>query len=335
MDRAPAMPVVTTRVWAMDLDALTHEVDELLVDADEAAAQPAGAGTDRRPVHTWYVLAGDFHADHVRDSGREAEALVLEHAEEFHQVLGGDDALMGRVLEKLAEDPIEDLRLDFTQWTGDRVVDRAAVSWCAARDSGDLPARAGIRIPALGPDTRQRAVRTLGRFLDGLGEIPPGFVVTVRTVTGAAQVEALLHVVERIEKELAGRIRLEVQLESPSAVLARDGGVEVARVLQAAAGRISGVQLLTEGFGPDRVTDLALALVQSVTHGTEVDVIEGDPCTIRRGDTVVDVWERHLAQVRRALARGLVRGCDTHPSQLPTRYAAAYALEPEDPATGR
>src|SRR5690349_10643563 len=110
----------------MDLDGLTAEVDELLADADEASArQFPGSPTTSGPVQTLYVLAGDFHADLVRDAGREAQQLVLEHAEEFLELLGGDDDLMGRVLDKLATEPVEDLRLDFTTWTGDRVVDRA------------------------------------------------------------------------------------------------------------------------------------------------------------------------------------------------------------------
>src|SRR5688572_27482352 len=101
----------------MDLDGLTAEVDELLADADEAhARQFPGAGSGRGPIQTLYVAAGDFHADHVRECGREAEQLILEHAEEFLRVLGGDDALMGRVLDKLAAEPVEDVRLDFTTW---------------------------------------------------------------------------------------------------------------------------------------------------------------------------------------------------------------------------
>lgn len=308
----------------MDLDGLTAEVDELLVHADEAPSTPSRPAAGTGPVHTWYVVAGDFHADHVRDTGRAAEALILEHAEEFLAVLGGDDALMGRVLHKLATEPVEDLRLDFTPWTGDRVVDRAAASWSSAAAGGDLPASAGIRIPALGPDTRGRAVRTLGRFLDGVGEIPPGFVVTVRTVTGVAQAEALVHLAERIEKELTGELRFEVQLESPQAVVGRDGGLEVVRLLEAARDRIVAVQVVPDGFGPERLHDQALGLVQLATHGRGLRVVDGAAVRIGRGDTVVDVWTRHLAQVARALEHGLPQGRDVHPAALPSRYAASF-----------
>ena len=63
----------------MDLDGLTAEVDELLADADEAhARQFPGAGSDRGPIQTLYVAAGDFHADHVRECGREAEQAGMQ-----------------------------------------------------------------------------------------------------------------------------------------------------------------------------------------------------------------------------------------------------------------
>ena len=59
----------------MDLDGLTAEVDALLVDADEAyARQYPGAGSERGPIQTLYVAAGDFHGDYVRESGREASS---------------------------------------------------------------------------------------------------------------------------------------------------------------------------------------------------------------------------------------------------------------------
>ncbi len=308
----------------MDLDGLTAEVEELLADVEEPPPTPHLRVAERRPVHSWYVVAGDFHADHLRDVGREAEALVLEHAEEFLACLDDDDALMARVLEKLAVEPVEDLRLDFTPWTGDRVVDRAAVSWSSAAASGDLPDHTGIRIPSLGRDTRGRAVRTLGRFLDGVGEVPPGFVVTVRTVTGVAQVEALVHLAERIEKELTGSLRFEVQLESPRAIISPQGGLEIVQMLEEARDRIAAVQLVPEGFGSERLLDHALTQVQVATHGRGLRLVDGATVRIGRGDTVVDVWTRHLAQVRRSLERGVTEGRDAHPAALPSRYAATF-----------
>lgn len=310
----------------MDLDGLTAEVEELLADVEEPPTTPHLRVAERRPVHSWYVVAGDFHADHVRDVGREAEGLILEHAEEFLDCLDGDEPLMAKVLGKLAEEPVEDLRLDFTPWTGDRVVDRAALSWSSAAASGDLPDHAGIRIPSLGRDTRARSIRTLGRFLEGIGEVPPGFVVTVRTVVGVAQVEALVHLAERIEKELTGNLRFEVQLESPRAVVSPEGVVEIARMLDEGRDRITAVQLVPDGFGSDRLLEHALTQVQVAAHGRDLRLVDGATVRIARGDTVVDVWTRHLAQVRRALGRGLTQGRDAHPAALPSRYAATYAF---------
>ena len=320
----------------MDLDGLTAEVDELLADADEASArQFPGSGSERGPIQTLYVPAGDFHADLLRDCARDAERVMLEHAEEFLGVLGGDDALMGRVLDKLATEPVEDLRLDFTTWTGDRVVDRAATGWRTVADAGDLPPFAGIRIPSLAPDTRQRAIRTLARFLDGVGEVPDGFVVTVRSVTGLPQVEALVHLAERLEKDVSGTIRFELQIEDARAVLGPDGTIELARMLHAAQDRLATVTLVPEGFGAARIADHALTLVRAITHDTPVRLADGTTLDVAEDEPVLTVWQRHLDLVRRALARGFVQGRDTHASQLPTRYAATYAfLDGQEPAAG-
>lgn len=310
----------------MDLDGLTAEVDALLADADEASArQFPGTGSGRGPIQTLYVAAGDFHTDHLRDCGREAEQLILEHAEDFLAVLGGDDALMGRVLDKLASEPVEDLRLDFTTWTGDRVVDRSAAAWRSVADAGGLPPSSGIRVPSMGPESRQRSIRTLARFLDAVGEVPDGFVLTFRDVTGTAEVEAMVHVAERVEKHVKGGIRLELQVEDPRALFGPDGAVELARMLHAAQGRLEALCLTPEGFGAARIADHALTLARSVTHGTPVRVADGSLLEVDLEQPVVARWERHLDQVRRAAARGFVQGRDTHASQLPTRYAAAYA----------
>ena len=315
----------------MDLDRLTAEVDELLADADEAfARQFPGAGSERGPIQTLYVAAGDFHEGSVRDAGRGAEQLLLEHAEQFLAVLGGNDALMGRVLDKLASEPVEDLRIDFVEPVGnnaadDRRTDACAAAWAAAAEAGELSPFGGIRVPGLGAGDRTRSVRRLGRFLDALGEIPDGFVVTVPEVTSLTQVEALVHVAERLEKDLTGRLRFELQIEGPQAVVGPKGSIVVARMIHAADGRLAGIHLLPDGFGSGRLADHALTLVRAATHDTGVRVADASMLVVPPDESIVDGWERHLDLVRRALARGFVQGRDSHASQLPTRYAATFA----------
>jgi hypothetical protein len=317
----------------MDLDGLTAEVDELLADADEAfARQFPGAGSERGPIQTFYVGAGDFHPELLRETGREAEQLLLQHAEEFLALLAGDDALMGRVLEKLATEPVEDVRLDFTPWTGDRVVDRAAQAWLRAAEADDLPARGGIRIPSLGPETRGRALRSLIRFLDAVGSIPEGFVVTVRDVVSVAQVEALLHLAERLEKELQGHVRFEAQLESPQAVLGPKGSVVAAKLLHASDDRLVALHLVPEAFGAARIADHALTACRTVIQGTPVRLGDGTTAPEPAVEEVVTGWGAHLDFVRRSLARGFVQGRDTVAAQLPTRYAATFAHQAHESA---
>ncbi len=317
----------------MDLDGLTAEVDALLADADEACArQFPGAGSDRGPIQTLYVAAGEFHEGYVRDAGREAEQLLLEHAEQFLGVLGGNDALMGRVLDQLATEPVEDLRIDFVESAGDadaddRRTDDCASAWSSAAEAGDLSRFGGIRVPGLAAADRTRSVRTLARFLDRIGEIPEGFVVTVPDVVSLAQVEALLHLAERLEKDLPGRLRYELQIEKPQAVLGPKGSIVVAKMIHAADGRVAGIHLLPDGFGSGRLADHALTLVRAATHDTGVRVADGSMLVVPPDQPVTDGWQRHLDLVQRALARGFVQGRDSHSSQLPTRYAATFASQ--------
>ena len=45
-------------------------------------------------------------------------------------------------------------------------------------------------------------------------------------------------------------------------------------------------------------------------------------------DEVRAAWALHARLVRRSLERGFYQGWDLHPAQLPTRFAATYALLP-------
>jgi len=324
----------------MDLDGLTAEVDALLADADEAyARQFPGAGSDPGPSQTLYVAAGDFHEEYVRDAGRGAERLLLVHAEEFLRVLGGDDALMGRVLDKLATEPVEDLRIDFAEpardgSADDARTDAAALAWGTASEAGGLSRFGGIRVPGLGVNDRARSVRTLGRFLDALGVIPEEFRVTVPAVATIAQIEALVRLADLIEKDVPGRLMFEVQIENPQAVLGPEGAVVVAKMIHHAEGRLVAMHLVPDGFGGARLADHALTQVRAACHDTGVRVADGSTLVVPPQGSVVEGWQTHLDLVRRALARGFVQGRDSHVSQLPTRYAATYAHEAAESARG-
>jgi len=231
----------------MDVDALTAELDELLADADEALQRHyPGERPGRQPVQTYYLPADRFHERIVHDLARESEQVVLEHAEELLDVIDGDEEVMSRVLGKLDEEPVEDLRIDFEDGYGDRGDDEedaaataAGEALATALDTGDAPPFTGIRIRSFEPATRVRGLRTLVRFLEAIGRVPDGFVVTLPKVTSAEQVEAMVHACEHVDKDLGGHLQFEVQVETPQSVLGPKGQVLLSRMIRAGDGRLT------------------------------------------------------------------------------------------------
>src|SRR5687768_3715415 len=92
---------------------LTAELDDRLAEADAAlASRYPGERAGRQPVHTAYVPADRYAADTPRQWGDEALALADEHADKLALVVGDAD-IIRRVKAKLADEPVEDLRVDF------------------------------------------------------------------------------------------------------------------------------------------------------------------------------------------------------------------------------
>src|SRR5215218_4466342 len=92
---------------------LTTELDERLAEADAAlAARYPGERAGRQQVHTAYVPADQYVADTAQQWGREALGLLDQHADKFATVVADAD-IIRRVKAKLAEEPVEDLRIDF------------------------------------------------------------------------------------------------------------------------------------------------------------------------------------------------------------------------------
>ena len=239
--------------------AVTDEVDAMLASADSAlsAGWPGDPGT-RQPVHTLYVPADRVTPDLVERIRAEAQAAVDEHgahAGMMADVTGLDPATVEvvwpAVLAKLAEQPVEDLRLDLEDGYGLRGAaeeDAAAVAigeLLAQRSPGG-PFLSGSRVKSFEKPTRHRGIRSLdlllGSLVQRVGGLPPGFVVTLPKVTSVEQVRGMVHVCEHLERAYAllpGSLRFELQVETPQAVLGGDGMVTVARMLHAADRRSS------------------------------------------------------------------------------------------------
>jgi citrate lyase beta subunit len=345
----------------LDEQALVRELDALLADADaELARDYPGDAPGRQPVHTVYVPADRYHADIVPEWGTSAHDALAAHGagpETLASVLRMDKNTVGDVLplvlDKLEAEPIEDLRIDFEDGLGavsDREEDdlavRAAEGFAVSRESGTAPPWAGIRVKSLEAATRARSVRTLDLFVGALasaGKLPDGLVVTLPKVTSMVQVEAMVRICERLENAHAldsGRLRFEVQIETPQAILGADGTATVARIIHAASGRLAGLHYGTYDYSAalgvaaayqsldHPAADYAKAAMQVAAAGTGVRLSDGSTNVLPVGGSasVHAAWRLHARLVRRSLERGFYQGWDLHPAQLPTRFLATFAF---------
>ncbi|MGV9842582.1 DUF6986 family protein [Streptomyces fungicidicus] len=329
------------------------------VDAELERRYPGDPGT-RQPVHTVYVPGDDFAADTLRVWGDRALAALDEHAPDaasFAAVLGLDGELAedvyGRVRAKLEREPVEDLRVDFEDGYGNRpdaeedeTAARAARLIAAAHAAGTAAPYMGVRVKCMEAAVRDRGIRTLDIFLTGLmdtGGLPDGLVLTLPKVTYAEQVTAMARLLDAFEEARGlepGRIGFEIQIETSQAVLAADGTVTVARMIQAAQGRATGLHYGTFDYSAclgvsaahqasdHPAADHAKAVMQVAAAGTGVRVSDGSTNVLPVGPTeqVHDAWRLHYGLTRRALARAYYQGWDMHPGHLPTRYAAVFAF---------
>ncbi|MEU0465630.1 aldolase [Amycolatopsis sp. NPDC006131] len=319
------------------IDARLSEVDA------RVEARYPGEPSGRQPVHTVYVPAHRYSADLVASWGEQARAVF----DACGDALGLDPAVAERVRRKLVTEPIEDLRIDFEDGygrPGDDAEDEAAVT--AGRVLAANPATpfCGIRFKSFERATRRRGIRTLDAFLSGLlenGELPAGFVVTLPKVTAVEQVGAAAEVLGHLEAAYGlpdGALRFEVQVETAQSIVDGEGRVAVARIVQAAEGRCSGLHYGTYDYSAGLgiaaehqsmdhpAADFAKAFMQVSAAGTGVRLSDGSTNKLPVGDALLPAWREHLRLVRRSLERGFYQGWDLHPHQLPTRFAATYAF---------
>ena len=335
------------------LDAVLADTDRLL-----EAAYPGDAGT-RQPVHTVYIPADRCVPALPADWGRQAQAAADDGGglAQLAEQAGLESALAAAVVPlveaKLRTEPIEDLRLDFEDGYGQRSdaeedghARQAAAAVAAAVADGTAPPFIGIRFKCFEAATRARGIRTLDLFLAGLlaaGELPDGLVLTLPKVSTVDQVEAMVYVCELLEEAhglAPGRLRFEVQVETPQLILAANGTVPVAQLIHRGKGRVSAlhygtydysdaVQITAEYQSMEHpAADYAKAVMQVAVAGTGVRLSDGSTNILPLGtpEQIRAAWQLHARLVRRSLERGLYQGWDLHPAQLPTRFLATYAF---------
>ncbi|MEI4273572.1 aldolase [Klenkia sp. LSe6-5] len=325
-------------------DDVYAELDRRLAPVDDArtAAYP-GERSGRQPVHTCYVPADAVVPGLVAAWGEQALAALDEHGVPD---LGLDPALVEQVLprvrEKLAREPVEDLRVDSEDgYRGppDREDDdvRTAAAVLAAEPT--LPPFWGTRAKSLEGPTRHRGVRSLDLFLGGLAGRGRA-VVTLPKVTAVEQVAAFLPVLDALEQAHGLALDLELQVETPQAVLGPDGAATLAAMLHAGRGRVSGLHYGTYDYSASLgiaaahqasdhpAADHAKATMQVAVAGTGARAVDGSTNVLPVGsrEQVHTAWQLHAGLVRRALQRGFYQGWDLHPAQLVTRYTATYAF---------
>jgi citrate lyase beta subunit len=341
-------------------EAMSTRLDALLGGDDAARAlRYPGTMPGRQPVHTVYLPADRYHAGVVDEWGTAAIDVLEEHGPLPGFDSGTHSGLEQLVHEKLGDEPIEDLRIDFEDGYGvrsdaeeDGHARAAAVALMASVGDRRAPLAIGLRIKSLEGATRRRSVRTLDVFLDALfaagsptadAPLPEGFRLTLPKVTSVAQVMAMVELCRAFEREYSlpdGRLRFEIQVETPQAVLGADGAATVARMVHAADSRCAGLHYGTYDYSAavgiaaalqsmeHPAADHAKAVMQVAAAGTGVPLSDGSTNILPIGSRaeVRAGWALHARLVRRSLERGFYQGWDLHPAQLPTRFAATFAF---------
>jgi citrate lyase beta subunit len=218
-----------------------------------------GESAARQPVHTVYGGAQLFKKDAAEKLGRSALKALDDYAPDADTFaratrMSGHVAekVYVRVRDKLAREPVEDLRIDFEDGYGNRPdteEDADAVRCAHEVASGmkdkALPPFIGIRIKTFSDELFSRSVRTLDLFVTALakatgGALPDGFVITLPKITTPEQVGILADLLEALEGRLglpSGELRLEVMIEATQSILSPDGTIALPKILDQARGR--------------------------------------------------------------------------------------------------
>ena len=363
------------------------ETSDALREANLAFADAhPGEGESRQPVHTVYGGAQLFAFDTAPKIGRLAQHAMDAYAPDagaLGAALGipehpGLATIDTRIRDKLAREAVEDFRIDFEDGYGNRpdaeeyhhcgVVAGELTKGIAA---GTLPPFIGMRIKPLNEELRGRSIRTLDLVMTALvdaGTIPDGWIITVPKITIIEQVEYVVRVLERLERELGfddGALRFEAMVETPQLILDSRGRSLLPQLVEAAEGRLSAAHFGTYDYtAGSNITaayqrmqhpacEFAKQVMQVALAGTNVWLSDGStnvlPVPIHKGDTITDdqraenaarvhaAWTMHFDDVRHSLAGGFYQGWDLHPAQLVSRYGALYSffLEGIDAAGAR
>ena len=321
-----------------------------------------GDAIGRQPVHT-FIIGGDvFTSDAAQRAGAQAIEALEQYgstAKSFAEAIDLPstdpvfaETVRARVLEKLAREPVEDLRLDFEDGYGTRSdaeedghAESAAKQVAAGIKAATLPPFIGIRIKPMSTELHARSLRTLDIFVTTLAKsakrLPDNFAVTLTKVMTPAHVSTVVRVCTVLERTLdlkPGAIRLELMIETPQSILASDGTSALRSLVDAGDGRVRSAHLgvydytalcgITAAHQHLRhpACDFARHMMQVALAQTGITLCDGSSNLLPIAPHVHEAWKTHFGDVTHSLKNGYYQGWDLHPAQLPTRYAAVYAF---------
>lgn len=307
---------------------------------DAFARHYTGVSLTRQPVHTLYWGAHRFRGDSIvrlAEAARHSFATYAEDPVQLARALGfpGADALPrdragvaaltvryrddravlaaempsawlawavhDRVVDKLASDPIEDVRIDFEDGYGirpdaeeDADAEACARAVAAILGRGELRGGVGIRVKPLLRGTAARAIATVDRFVTTLvqthGALPPGFRVTLPKVQRVEHVEVMCELLGRLEHRLGladGSLALEFMVEVTQILFDPHGRFMLPLLVTAGAPRLVAVALGVYDFTAScgipaawqsidhPMCDLARGLMTLACAGTSVQICDG------------------------------------------------------------
>lgn len=271
--------------------------------------------------------------------------------------------------EKLKREPVEDFRIDFEDGYGIRSIDEEDGHAISASDElakgfeqNTLPEFIGFRIKSFAPETRVRAVRTLGLFLTNLlehtdGNLPENFVVTLPKITRKQEVEVLAELLsefESINGLSANSILLEIIIETPEAIINEKGEIAIRSLVKAAKGRCVaahfGAYDYTASFGisanhqhlqheacnfarqmmKTALTPLGIRISDSITTEMPIPIHRSETLSaqeiLENRIAIENGWRKHFNNVTNSLINGFYQSWDLYPVQLVARYAAVYSF---------
>ncbi|MBF2055251.1 MAG: phosphoenolpyruvate kinase [Candidatus Sericytochromatia bacterium] len=222
-----------------------------------------------------------------------------------------------RVQQKLAQEPVEDFRIDFEDGYGNRPdaeedADAVRTAQEVARGWREelLPPFIGIRIKPWTRELTARSVRTLDIFVGALlsatdKALPANFIVTLPKVTAPEQVAGLVQLLKKLEQAhgmAAGSLQLEIMIETTQSIVDQHGKVMLPELINAAEGRCRGAHFGTYDYTAScglvayhqsmdhAACDHARHLMQVALSGTGVMLSDGAtnimPVPVHRGENL-------------------------------------------------